>query len=266
MKSRILIPSLLFLFITTGLSLYHLFYLNGFGNEKYNLDLSEFKSIDRELNEEIFRYRVTLGSSNEELERAFESFKNQKDIILSVLNDSKVDPSLKIKFEEYFNKKRNIKFDIQKSVINLKNNIDLLNPKVSEFGKLNIKFQIEGKDFYKELVINTHRFVLSSDEESTNKFLEDKKILQQINAYSKTENPNLSELQDVHNRIYELNNIINDQFKNMRASSMEKEINEISQFIYQGIDENRRMKKNFLIMTIVVSLMYTLAILFFKNA
>lgn len=265
MKRKVLIPSLLFLFITTGLSLYHLFYLNGFNQDRYNLDLSEFKSIDRELNEEIFRFRATMGSNKEELDNVFEIFKNQKDIVLSFLKESKADHNLQKKFEDYFVKKQNHKEEIQKAIIELKTDLDQINPFINDFPKLNIKFVIDGKDFYKELVINAHRFVLSPDAESTERFLEDRKILQQIKTYSKIENPDITHLKELHDSVFEKISLLNEQFKSIRSANLEKEINAISKTLHQGIDDNREMKKNFLVMTVIATVLYTLAIVLFSN-
>lgn len=265
MKQRILIPSLIFLFITSGLSLYHLYYLNGFNTDKHNLDLSEFKSMDLELNEEIFRFRTSMGANNEEIERAFERFKNQKNIVIDFLKEINSDLSLQIKFDEYFNKKQKLKSEIEEAVVDLKKNLDEINPTINSFPKLNIKFVVDGKDFYKELVINTHRFVLSPDKESTERFLEDRKILQQIKTYSKIENPDIKHLKELHDTVFEKMNLLTEQFNSMSAVTLEKEINTISQTLMHGIDENRNMKRNFLIMTMVTTLIYTIAIILFFN-
>lgn len=263
MKAKILIPSLIFLIITTGLSLYHLFYLNGFKSTQYSLDLSDFRSADLELNEEIFRIRATMGANPDELDRAFEKFKNQKNIVLAFLKEANIDPTIKSKFEIYFEKKQNSKNEIAFAINSLNKNLNELNPLVNKLPKQNIKFVIDGRDFYKELVINAHRYALSPSAENTERFIEDKKILQQIKAYSNIEIFEINQLKDFHDGVFDKVNLLNAEFNLIRTVNLEKEINTISQNLAEGLDENSAMKRNFLILSIVSSLLYTAAIFFF---
>ncbi len=263
MKSKILIISLLFLTTTTALSLYHLIYLNDFNSTQHSLDLSLFKSADIRLNEEMFRIRATMGANPIELEQAFENFKNQKNIVISFLKESNIDPVAKSKFESYFQKKETSKNEILFAINTLNKNLNELNPIVNKFPQKNIRFILDNKDFYKELVINAHRYVLVPSSENTERFIEDKKVLQQIKAYSNVENLEISKLFEAHNNVFDKVNILNSEFNSIKTANLETEINTITNELLKSVEDNQDSKNYFLIITIIIGIFYSLSVIIF---
>lgn len=263
MKKKVLLPSIIFLILLTGLSLYNLFYLNNFGPEKYRLDLGDFKTLDRSLNEEIFRFKASFGANGNELNIAYDRFLNQQNIVISLLKETQYKNSFIQRFSEYAEKKKKLKQNFEQTILDLKNNLDELNPLVNSFPEQKISFSLDGKDFYKELVINTHRYVLSPDAKSLERYLEDRKILQQIITFAKSENPQIAKLKKLHDKIFFDTQNVEENFKQLRTETLEKDINEISAAFAAGINEDRELKKNILIITLIASSLYAGTILYY---
>ncbi len=262
MKLKLSIATIMLYLILTGLYLYHSILLNSVNFAQSSLDLNEFKSVDLSLNAEFYKLKNDIFADQKTLNIEWENFTTKKDIIVSILKQSPETISILKNFETYTASKKTIRESILKSIKILQLNLLDLNTQVDNLAKLNIKFTVDRKDFYKELVINTYLFALSPNPNNTLRTFEDRKILHQILTYSTITNPNILRLKEIHDVIIESTQNIEVNLKLIENNSFEKEISQMSAEFQKAQKIQDDLKDKFLLVTIITFTLY-LVVLFF---
>lgn len=263
MRMKMTLLSTLLFTLVTAMYFYHVVLLEGFSYQKSSLDLSEFKSLDHSLNEELFRARANLGSESDVLNNTWNVFVTQKDIILAHLKSLNTQQSVVLTFENYFLKKKNMKEGIEKSITELHTELLGLNPAVDKLTVNKITFTLDKKDFYKELVINSLSFALSPQKDQLNRYLEDRKILQQVLTFSNVQNEFILNVKNIHDGIYEKTISLENQFKQIRTENLEKEINLLNNEILNNIESEKALQQRFLFVSVIAVGLYIAAVMYF---
>lgn len=256
MRLKLTLLSTLLFTLVTALYFYHVVLLEGFSYQKSSLDLTEFKSLDHSLNEELFRARANLGSDKNNLNKTWTIFVTQKDIILDHLKSLNTKPSVITTFETYFQKKKNMKENIENSIEELHREIFELNPAVDKLATNKITFTLEKKDFYKELVVNSLLFTLTPEKEQLNRYLEDRKILQQILTFTNTPNELVINVKNIHDNIYEKTMNLENTFKQVRTENLENEINLLNNEILSNIESEKQLQQRFILVSVIAVALY----------
>lgn len=263
MRLKLTLLSTLLFTLVTALYFYHVVLLEGFSYQKSSLDLTEFKSLDHSLNEELFRARANLASDKAVLDNTWNIFVTQKNIILDHLKSLNTKPSVVATFETYFQKKKSLKENILKSIEELQLEIFALNPAVDKLSSNKITFNLEKKDFYKELVVNTLLFTLRPEKDQLNRYLEDRKILQQILTFSSTPNEFILNVKNIHDNIYEKTMNLENTFKQVRTENLEKEINLLNSEILNNIESEKQLQQRFILVSVIAVALYIAFVLYF---
>ena len=126
-----------------------------------------------------------------------------------------------------------------------------------------ITFTLDKKDFYKELVINSLSFALSPQKDQLNRYLEDRKILQQILTFSNVQNEFILNVKNIHDGIYEKTISLENQFKQIRTENLEKEINLLNNEILNNIESEKALQQRFLFVSVIAVGLYIAAVMYF---
>lgn len=188
-KLKFFILSAVLLTISSGLLFYRQLFIDEIKNEMGSkADLEELRSLDQQINSSMLSMRLNLNEGSDEILQT----KNRINDLLNIILDiRKRNSELKTSLNEMKNyiadKNKNIdKFlmDVRELQVSLKS----LNPTYNELQKSNIKFTLDGKDFYRECISDSLMYLITPSKDVEWKFNEDIKILGQILSYTKTPN------------------------------------------------------------------------------
>lgn len=188
-RLKILILSAILITVCSGILFYRQIFMDEirleFGSKA---DLEELRFEDQQINSAMLYMRINLSEGSDEILQHKNRINDLLNIILDIRkNNNELKKSLG-EIKEYFaEKNKNIdKFLL--AVRELQSSLKSLNPTYLELQKNNIKFMLDGKDFYRECITDSLMYLISPTKDVEWKFNEDIKILTQIMGFSKSPN------------------------------------------------------------------------------
>lgn len=257
----ILILSILLLTISSGLLFYkNLFLLDSpsFGGK---VDFEEIRYTDLQINATSASLRSDFSADSSLLDLEIKRIQELMNIVMDVNKSTQELNNSILKIQSYFDKKiKNLnKFQLARA--DLKNSINSINPAYNELEKLNIKFTVDKRDFYRECVVDALIYVSLAGKENEARLLEDKKILSQIMSFASTPNPHIQKFNNhidvIHRRTSELERLIeifNDD------SSINKEMNIVSKHFKEAQISKTRDGEVFLTMVFGAIVLYLISV------
>ncbi len=190
LKLKFFILSALLISICSGLVFYRQLFLEEIKlGTTSKFEIEELKFTDLKINAALYEMRSNLNISSDELLL----LKNKSTDLINILIDSKQSnkelQSALNEIKTYFGDKNK---NIETFLLNAREvqaDLKSLYPLYNEMAKNNIKFTLEGKDFYRECISDALMYLVLPSKDSDWKFNENIKILSQIMAYSKSPVP-----------------------------------------------------------------------------
>jgi hypothetical protein len=209
--SRLIILTLVVALITicSGLFYYkNLFQIESSSNDG-KVNFEDLRLTDLQINSSALMLRLNLSSDTFELDSEILRLKELINILADLTKKNKELNSSLIKIRVYFDQKILNLNKFKMDLIELKKAYASLNPTYNELIKNKIKFSVDGRDFYRECLIDALLYLSSPIKENEVRLLEDKKILSQILGFSNSPNQYVQKLSDSVDIILKRNKEIN---------------------------------------------------------
>ena len=189
-RFKFIILSVILLTISSGLLFYRQLFLDEIKSESVSkTDLEELRYLDQQINISMYEMRMNLNISSDEILKTKNRITDLLNIILDIRkNNNELRKSLS-EVKGYFEEKDKSIDNFLIAIREIQANLKSLNPTYIELQKANIKFTLDGKDFYRECISDTLLYLVNPAKEVEWKFNEDIKILTQILGFSKVPNP-----------------------------------------------------------------------------
>jgi hypothetical protein len=261
-KTILIVFSILLLTLSSGLLFYkNLFDINAFAPSQ-SVDFDELKTIDLKINLTTLSLRKNLITDWKNLE--IENLKVKELLNLMVdmnRNSEELLKSVKT-IQLYFENKSKLLNAFKISLSELKSSAEALQPLYNELQKKNIKFSLDKRDFYKDVVFDSLLYLNFTNSVNEAKLIEDKKILSQIISYANSPNPYLVNLAKHTDVILKQNKELNKIFEAMTSdNSIDNEISIVSKYQIETKETNSKNGELFLTILFGAIFIYLTAII-----
>jgi len=261
-KTILIIFSILLLTLSSGL----LFYKNIFDiNPKSpleSIDFDECKTIELKINLSALVLRKNLSTEWKNLDIELQKLKELVNLMTDV-NQDEVELTKSIKaIRNDFDKKARLINNFKIDLVELKNSAESLPPLYNELQKKNIKFNLDKRDFYKDIIFDSLLYLNFTNTLNESKLLEDKKILSQIISYASSPNPHLVQLSKHVDAIIKLNKKIDTTFEELMSDNViSKEISIVSKYNSDTKESNSKNGELFLTILFGAIFIYLTAVI-----
>jgi DNA repair ATPase RecN len=246
MRLKIFILSTLLITLISGVLFYKNLNQISVGKNLLRLDIDELRSINLQINNTAYYLRQNLNTDMTE----FENQMVRVGELVALVNDiNKSSPELKSSVEKirtHFQKKIEVMKKYETAVKELRASANSLMPTYNEMEKLNIKFVLDKRDFYRECVLDAFMFISFSHKDNESRITEDQKILGQIISYAQSPNPVLqkfaSQMDVIHHRILEIDAYL----LGMREDTISPEVKIIAKYYQDSMIEQNEQNENLL--------------------
>ena len=260
-KTIFIIFSILLLTLSSGLLFYkNLFDINQ-NSPLESIDFDEIKTIDLKINLSVLSLRKNLITDWNSLDIEVQKLKELLNLMVDVNRDSdELARSVKT-IQNYFENKTKLLNKYKTALIELKSSAEALPSLYNELQKKNIKFSLDKRDFYKDLVFDSLLYLNFTNNFNETKLLEDRKILSQLVSYANSPNPYLIKLSKHVDIILKQNKELNKIFEEMiNDSAIANEISILSKYHSETKESNSKKGELFLTILFSAIFMYLTAV------
>lgn len=262
MRIKIFILSTLLITLISGVLFYKNLTQISVGKNLLKLDIDELRSINLQINNTAYYLRKNMNADLSEMKDQSIRLKE----LLDLVNDiNKGAPELKVsvgKIRTHFQKKRELMEKFEVAIKDLRSSVNSLLPTYNEMEKLNIKFVLDKRDFYRECLLDAYMFISFSHKDNEGRLVEDQKVLSQIITYAQSPNPELQkfagQLETIHKRVKEVDLYLND----FREDAISSEVKVIAKFYQDSIIEQNEQNENLLTFMFVAIGVYLIFMVF----
>lgn len=261
-KTIFIIFSILLLTLSSGLLFYkNLFEINTFSPTQ-SIDFEELKTTDLKINLVALALRKNLVTDWKNLDIESQKVKELLNIMVDLNHNSdELIKSVK-SIQKYFENKSKLINQFKSSLSELKTSAEALQPLYNELQKKNVKFTLDKRDFYKDVVFDSLLYLNFSNSINEAKLIEDKKILSQIISYANSPNPYLVNLSKHTDIILKKNKELNQIFESMNSdNSISNEISIVSKFQTETKETNSKNGELFLTILFGAIFIYLTAVI-----
>jgi len=261
-KTILIVFSILLLTLSSGLLFYkNLFDINSFSPSQA-IDFEELKTIDLKINFTALSLRKNLITEWKSLDIENQKVKELLNLMINMnRNSDELLNSVKA-IELYFDNKSKLLNSFKTSLAELKTSAEALPLLYNELQKKNVKFSLDKRDFYKDVVFDSLLYLNFTNPINEAKLIEDKKILSQIISYANTPNPYLVNLAKHTDIILKQNKELNKIFEMMSSdNSISNEISIVSKYQVETKETNSRNGELFLTILFGAIFIYLTAII-----
>jgi hypothetical protein len=254
----------LLLTLSSGLLFYRTLFLSEITPAKNKNNFEELRYLDLKINEQMATERRHLESNDEEITQDLKLTKNKiHDLIFIIMdvhrNDSEIKKSVR-KVESYFNEKLETITKFQNSMTELRAITNSLNSLFYEIQKKNIKFTLDKRDFYRECITDVFYYLSAPSNTNEKQLHEDKKILSQVIAISRTPEPIIRRYLETIDRVLVLNTEMEELFSKNKQKSINDEMTTINNYFKESFDSQNNDGQTFLILVFVSIIIYIISI------
>jgi hypothetical protein len=261
---KFFIVTTLLLTLSSGLLFYRNIFLSDVIPAKNKNHFEELRYLDLKINEQMATERRHLESNNEEITQDLSLTKNKiHDLIFIIMDVHKKDADIKksiLKIESHFNEKLELITKFQSSMSELRTITNSLNSLFYEIQKKNIKFTLDKRDFYRECITDVFYYLTAPSNTNEKQLHEDKKILGQVIAISRTPEPIIRRYLETIDRVLVLNTEIEEIFTNSKQKSINEEMTTINNYFKDSFESQNEDGQTFLILVFVSILIYIISI------
>jgi hypothetical protein len=256
-RLKFFILSSVLITLSSGLLFYRELFIDEIRIEKFSKnEIEEIRFLDQEINTAMIEMRSNFNISSDNI------LKNRVKItdLLSILLESKKSNSeIKTKLSEvklYFQEKNKTIDNFLFALREIQADLKIIQATNNELQKNNIKFNLDGKDFYRECLTDTLFYLISPTKNAEWKYNENLKILNQIISFSKIPNPLIIKYENSINNIRKNSKIIDAQIEKARSSNITTQVNFVlnNQINSKMLGESRG--QSFLILIFISVLIY----------
>ena len=262
---RLIILTLVVVLITicSGLFYYkNLFQIESSSNDEL-VNFEDLRLTDLQINSSAMMLRLNLSSDTFELDSEILRLKELINILADLTKKNKELTSSLVKIRVYFDQKilKLNKFKID--LIELKKAYTSLNPTYNELIKNKIKFSVDGRDFYRECLLDALLYLSSPIKENEVRLLEDKKILSQILGFSNSPNLHVQKLSDSVDIILKRNKEINRLLEDFNNSNfINNDLAIVGKYYKESLESKASEGNTFLFIIIGAIVLYLILISF----
>ena len=262
-KLKFLILSAVLITLSSGLLFYRQLFFDEFKVDHTNrTDIEELKLLDQKTNALMLEMRANFSLPSDDLLQTKNKMQDSVSVVTELRKTNRQIKDNLLAIQKYFKNKNSI---IDKFLLDLRDleaELKSLNPTYQELQKNNIKFTIDGKDFYRECITDALMFTLNPTKDVEWKINEDIKILGQIYGFSKTPNPIIEKYLKSIELIKKKNKEIESGLSLLKENNINKELD-----ILISLEKNNSVLsysrgEKFLILVFVSILLYIMTIIF----
>jgi chromosome segregation ATPase len=262
-KFKFLILSAFMLTLCSGLLFFRQLFL-------YELDsktpsqssIEDLRYIDAQLNQNMFELRSNLSLSTDELIQNQNRVKELLNVIIEIRKENTDLKDSFVKIKDHFEQKQTDIEKFLKNISKLQKEIKELNPLYNELQKNNIKFNLDGKDFYRECISDSLMYILNPSKDIEWKINEDSKILTQIIGFSKGPNPPVenyyAKVESIRKSVSEIDKIL----KRSKDKSIIDQMNIVAKFDIEQKVANQDKGQIFLFLVYASIFFYILGLFY----
>jgi hypothetical protein len=263
-KFRIFALTAILLVVSSGLLFYQKLFIKELAPKisSSNFDIEELHYLDLEINNEMLLMRNNLNTSSDELLKKKNRIKELLNVILDIHQDNEDLKSAYRLINIHFENKVDDIDTYIKIVSDLSNEIKTLNKNYLDIQKANIKFSLDGKDFYRECIQDTLTYLIMPSKDVDWRLNEDIKILSQILGFSKGPNPIVEKYYHQLINIKKYDNEIDTIFSKNKEKKITPQINVILKYNSEEKMTTEGKGQKFLISIFVLIVIYVGALIF----
>lgn len=262
-KLKFFILSALLLTLSSGLLFYRqLFIADTKSAFSTKSDLEELRYLDMQINLAMNELRVNLNSKPEELIL----LKTRINELMLMISDIKKD-NVEFKnsymvIKSYF-KAKEIKIDqFIQDYKNLQSSLLTLKSSYNELYKNNIKFNLDGKDFYQECINDTLLYLLIPNKDSEWRYNEDVKIITQIQGMSKSPSPLVDSFYKKLENIRKVSKEMEDIIKSNKDKAIDTQITIVLRYDKEYKEYGQSKGETFLILIFLAIAIYVFSLVY----
>jgi hypothetical protein len=261
-RLKIMLLTALMLMICCGLMFYRSLFSLDVPKTVQQLDFDELRSLDLQINASAFYLRKNINSDANELAELTLRINE----LLAIINDmNNISPEMSLsvnKVKTYFKTKQDKLERFQKTLKELRTNINLALPRYNELAKSNVKFSLDKndkRDFFKECLLDVYMYMAFSHKENETRVQEDLKILSQVVNYVDSPNPLLVNYYNALDSIHKSVRVADQLIIDFKKVGIGEEMSVISKSYMEESMSRERNNETFLKLIFASFVFYLLA-------
>lgn len=264
MRIKIFILSTVLITLVSGVLYYKNLTQISMGKNLIKLDIDELRSIDQQIASTAFYLRQNLNSDLSELEAEKVRIKELQELVNDINKSSPELQTSVTKIRSHYQSKLKTLDSFERSIINLRSNVNSLLPSYTDMEKKKIKFVLDKRDFYRECLLDAYMYISFPHKDNEMRIAEDQKILSQIINFATTPSPEIQKFAGHMDAIQKSVKDINYYLTSLKEDSVYNEVKIIGKYYQDSITDQNKQNENlltFMVVAIGVYLVFMILLL-----